>query len=129
LIAVERPGLGVSDPEPGRSMDDWPRDVYQFAVVRGLPELRIVGFAQGAAGYARDFVLATSDWPFDPSAIRVPVDLWYGGHDTSTVHSPDLGVELARRIPGARRHLLPEAGGSLLWTHAEEILASLTSAG
>jgi pimeloyl-ACP methyl ester carboxylesterase len=58
----------------------------------------------------------------------VPVHLWYGAHDTSTVHSPDHGAELAPRIPGARRHLIPEAGGALLWTHAEAILAALLSA-
>ena len=68
-------------------------------------------------------------WPFDLADIRVPVDLWYGGLDASPVHSPDHGAELARRIPAARRHLLPEAGGSLLWTHAEEIVASLVPAG
>ena len=94
-----------------------------FAAVyrRALDE----GFAQGAAGYARDLVLAFGRWPFDPAGIKVPVDLWYGGQDTSTVHSPDLGATLALRIPTARRHLLPDAGGSLLWTHADEILESL----
>ncbi|MEV0972630.1 alpha/beta fold hydrolase [Microtetraspora glauca] len=83
------------------------------------------GFRQGPAGYVRDLVLAFGRWPFDPALIAVPVDLWYGGHDTSTVHSPDHGAEMSRRVPASRRHLLPEAGGSLLWTHAEEILASL----
>jgi pimeloyl-ACP methyl ester carboxylesterase len=230
LIAVERPGLGVSDPDPGRTLSDWPRDIAQLAAAMKLSDFGIVafsqgapfalacaaaglanavavvsgqdelthrafagildpavasllrsiaddpagveasfagsaaaemlwklitassserdlgvytapsfqaacrqalaeGFAQGAAGYARDLVLTLSCWPFDIADIRIPVDLWYGGHDTSTVHSPDHGAELARRIPTSRRHLLPEAGGSLLWTHAEQILASLLSAG
>jgi pimeloyl-ACP methyl ester carboxylesterase len=85
-------------------------------------------FVQGAAGYARDLVLATSRWPFDPAAVRVPVDLWYGGQDASPVHSPDRGAELARRLPTARRHLLPAAGGAVLWTHSEAILAALLAA-
>ena len=226
LIAVERPGVGASDPYPGRTLGDWPRDIAQLAsaldlfdvgivgfpqgapfalacaaagvanavsVVSGTDDLhhsafadllnpdvarlvRVVaddpagvesafartadaamvwslivwsssevdrrvytdpafeaafkralaeGFARGAAGYARDLVLAMGRWPFDPADIRVPVDLWYGGHDASAVHSPDHGATLAGRIPTARRHLLPEAGGSLLWTHAGEILGSL----
>ena len=230
LISLERPGLGASNPQPDRTLADWPRDVERFARARGLGEIRIVGFsmgapfalacaaaglpvavaivsgqddlrhptfqdlldpqvaalldavaddpaaveaffagsadaemlwalittyssavdlavykapafeaasrqalahgfAQGAAGYARDFVLATSPWPFNIETIGVPVDLWYGGHDTSTVHSPDHGGELARRIPAARRHLISEAGGSVLWTHAEQILETLLSAG
>jgi len=94
---------------------------FSAAYRRALDE----GFAQGSAGYAWDTVLATRSWPFDPGTIRVPVDLWYGGLDTSPVHSPDFGESLARRIPTARRRLLPQAGSALLWTHSEDILASL----
>ncbi len=85
-------------------------------------------FAQGSAGYARDALLTFSPWPFEPEALRVPVDLWYGGLDTSPVHSPDHGETLARRLPSARRHLLPEAGGALPWTHGEAILEALLAA-
>ena len=81
------------------------------------------GFAQGAAGYARDTVLAMGRWPFDLDKIIVPVDIWYGEHDTS--HSPDHGAFLSTRLPTARRSVVPGAGGSLLWTHAEPILTSL----
>lgn len=226
LISVDRPGLGASDPAPGRTLLDFASDVGQLAAVRGLTGLRAVGFSQGApfalacaaagmvsavavvaggdelanpvfaerlvpdvrrlvdavatdpasaersfagfgsasvmwemvismsgagdrevytapdfarafrraleegfaqgpAGYARDTVLTMSRWPLDPAGLAVPVDLWYGGQDTSPVHSPDFGESLARRIPGAVRHFLPEAGGAVLWTHAEEILRSL----
>jgi pimeloyl-ACP methyl ester carboxylesterase len=226
LIAVERPGLGASDPKPGRTLADWPADVVAFAEALALPGFGIVGFsqgapfalacaaaglgravaivsgqddlqhpdlarlvhpdvaklvqavaddpagieamfaksgsaamlwslivgssssldlaiytapafeaayrrslvegfAQGADGYARDLVLALGRWPFDVSTISLPVDLWYGEQDTSAVHSPDHGSTLARRIPTARLHLLPDAGGSLLWTHAEQILSAL----
>jgi pimeloyl-ACP methyl ester carboxylesterase len=82
-------------------------------------------FAQGPGGYARDTVLAMSPWPFDVASIAVPVDLWYGALDASPVHSPDLGATLARRIPGARRHVLDSAGGALLWTHGEQVLREL----
>ncbi|MBY0442694.1 MAG: alpha/beta hydrolase [Mycobacteriaceae bacterium] len=81
--------------------------------------------SQGPAGYARDTVLAMSPWGFDPTKITAAVDLWYGHHDTSPVHSPDLGASLTRMIPSARRHIIVDAGGSLLWTHAEAILTTL----
>ncbi|MCD0445644.1 alpha/beta hydrolase [Glycomyces sp. A-F 0318] len=81
------------------------------------------GFAQGAAGYARDTVLAMGRWPFALESIAVPVDLWYGEEDAT--HSPDNGALLASRVPGARRRLVPGIGGALLWTHPEPILASL----
>ncbi len=95
--------------------------LFAAAYRRALDE----GFAQGSAGYARDTLLTMSRWPFDPAAIHVPVDLWYGALDTSPVHSPDHGETLARRIPSARHHVLPHVGAALLWTHTENILESL----
>lgn len=226
LIAVERPGLGVSDPAPARTLSDWPRDIAQLAADLDLTDCRIVGFSQGApfalacaasgitskvaivsgqdvldhpafagridphlagllqaitedpadveasfaasgnadmlwqlitahsapvdlavytdpgfqplfqralaegfsqggAGYARDLVLSMQPWPFELSEIKARVHLWYGSLDTSTVHSPDFGATMARRLPDCRHHVFPEAGGSLLWTHTELILAAL----
>ncbi|MDT0614774.1 alpha/beta fold hydrolase [Streptomyces lancefieldiae] len=93
---------------------------FSAAYRRALAE----GFAQGAAaGYARDTVLAMGRWPFALDRVTVPVDIWYGEQDTS--HSPDHGVLLATRLPGARRHVVPGIGGALLWTHAEQILTTL----
>ncbi|HSP81344.1 MAG TPA: alpha/beta hydrolase [Myxococcaceae bacterium] len=48
LLTVDRPGLGASDPEPGRTLDDWARDVRHLAEIRELPGLAVVGFSQGA---------------------------------------------------------------------------------
>lgn len=83
------------------------------------------GFSQGAGGYARDLVNALGPWLVEPEHISVPVDLWYGGADTSTVHSPDFGATLATRLPHATRTLEPQEGGSILWTRARDILARL----
>lgn len=83
------------------------------------------GFRQGAAGYARDTVLAMGHWGIDLSSVTVPVDVWYGAEDTG--HSPDLGRGLAARIPGAVRHVVPGTGGAVLWTAAREILRTLTA--
>jgi pimeloyl-ACP methyl ester carboxylesterase len=83
------------------------------------------GFAQGAGGYARDLVTAIGDWYVAPEQVGVPVDLWYGGGDTSPVHSPDQGRGLAARFPRGRLHLLPDEGGSLLWTRSADILVGL----
>jgi len=73
--------------------------------------------------------LAMQRWPFDPAAIRVPVQLWYGRLDGSPLHSLDLGALLADRIPSAERTVIEGAGGSILWTHGAEILAALLAAG
>jgi pimeloyl-ACP methyl ester carboxylesterase len=85
-------------------------------------------FVRGSDGFARDALLAMQRWPFDPTEIRVPVHLWYGGVDASPLHSPDHGASLARRIPGAARTVVEGAGGAILWTHGAEILAALLEA-
>ncbi|MFH8471783.1 alpha/beta fold hydrolase [Streptomyces sp. NPDC018000] len=93
---------------------------FEAAYRRALDE----AFAQGAAaGYARDTVLAMGRWGIELPDIAVPVDIWYGEKDTG--HSPDQGAGLAARIPGAVRHLVPQAGGAVLWTHAEQVLSTL----
>lgn len=93
---------------------------FSTAYQRALPE----GFSQGGQGYARDLVnslLCT----VDVENITVPVDLWYGALDTSTVHSPDFGVTPASRLQHASHTLDPQAGGSILWTRAGDILSQL----
>lgn len=108
-----------NSPEVDREIYRQPR--FRKAFRRALD----AGFAQGPAGYARDTVLHLSPWPFRVEDLSGRVQLWYGGRDRNATHSPDAGVTLAARIPGAARHYVPEAGGALLWTHAREILLDL----
>lgn len=56
LIALDRPGVGLSDPLPGRRLLDWPADVVQLADALGLREFAVVGWSGGgpyaaACGY------------------------------------------------------------------------------
>jgi pimeloyl-ACP methyl ester carboxylesterase len=48
LIAVDRPGLGRSDPAPGRTLLDTAADVRALAAALALERPAIVGFSQGA---------------------------------------------------------------------------------
>ena len=48
LIAVERPGYGLSDPQPGRSMLDWPGDVAALTDALGIAKFAIIGFSMGS---------------------------------------------------------------------------------
>src|SRR6188474_2004962 len=47
LIAVDRPGIGLSDPLPGRRLLDWPADVGQLADQLELDRFAIVGWSGG----------------------------------------------------------------------------------
>lgn len=83
------------------------------------------GFAQGGNSYARDLVNAWGEWSVTPEEVNCPVVLWFGAQDRSSVHSPDGGALLQQRFAHARRNFLDHAGGSILWTHAREILQAL----
>ncbi|KZK78053.1 Alpha/beta hydrolase family protein [Pseudovibrio sp. W64] len=83
------------------------------------------GFAQGAAGYARDTRLAMGRWSFSVENIKQDVQLWYGLKDTSPVHSPDFGSTLATRLNCSELHQIAEEGSAILWTQADAILSRL----
>ncbi|MGW1894939.1 alpha/beta fold hydrolase [Streptomyces sp. NPDC002004] len=48
LISVDRPGLGASDPAPGRTLTSWATDIRQLVHERALHAPSAVGFSQGA---------------------------------------------------------------------------------
>lgn len=49
LIGIDRPGIGLSDPQPGRRLLDWPDDVAQLADTLGLERFAILGWSGGGA--------------------------------------------------------------------------------
>ncbi len=98
--------------------------VYDHADFRAMLRAALdEGFAQGAAGYARDTVLATSPWPTHLLSPGVDVHVVFGADDT--VHSPDLGATLAARIPGATHSVIAGVGGALLWAHPDLVIDRL----
>jgi len=49
LIGMDRPGIGNSDPAPGRALADWPDDVAQVADRLGIERFAVEGFSAGGA--------------------------------------------------------------------------------
>jgi pimeloyl-ACP methyl ester carboxylesterase len=49
VIAPDRPGMGLSDPQPRRRLLDWPQDVVQLADSLGLVRFAAMGFSAGAS--------------------------------------------------------------------------------
>ncbi|MDE3095708.1 MAG: alpha/beta hydrolase [Chloroflexota bacterium] len=47
VIAPDRPGFGLSDPQRGRRILDWPRDVVQLADGLGVERFAVVGISGG----------------------------------------------------------------------------------
>ncbi|MEU3271342.1 alpha/beta hydrolase [Saccharomonospora sp. NPDC006951] len=81
------------------------------------------GFANDGQGYVRDTLIAMRPWELPLPDLRVPVTILFGARDSG--HSPDHGATLARRVRGAVREILGDAGGALLWTHSDVVLRSL----
>lgn len=60
LIAIDRPGIGLSERQPGRRLLDWPADVEQLADRLGLGSFSVVGWS-GGGPYAAATALALGD--------------------------------------------------------------------
>lgn len=56
LITFDRPGLGLSTPQPKRRIIDWPHDVEAFADAHGLERFAVIGWSGGGP-----YALATAD--------------------------------------------------------------------
>ena len=48
VLALDRPGVGLSDPKPNRTILDWPADVLGFAEAVGLSRFSALGVSGGA---------------------------------------------------------------------------------
>lgn len=47
LISIDRPGVGASDPRPGRSVSDWAADVKDLAIQLELDRFSVSGWSAG----------------------------------------------------------------------------------
>jgi pimeloyl-ACP methyl ester carboxylesterase len=47
IFAIDRPGMGLSDFQPNRSLKDWPNDIEQFADLLGIARFTIIGISGG----------------------------------------------------------------------------------
>lgn len=59
LICPDRPGIGLSDPQPGRALSDWPHTVCQLAAHVGADNWHVIAWSGGGP-----YALAT--------ALRIP---------------------------------------------------------
>jgi len=81
-------------------------------------------FRQGGRGVAQDLTLLFRPWPFDLTAIRVPVVFFHGEQDRTV--SVAVARELAARVPDTRLRISKQHGHFSLLTHeAHNVLAEL----
>jgi pimeloyl-ACP methyl ester carboxylesterase len=102
LIAVDRPGIGLSAPMPGRRLLDWPADVEQLADRLGLDRFSVVGWSGGgpyalACGYALPDRVATVGLVSSPAPLTGTDEKGYlRRFDKSAVRAADRAPWLVR---------------------------------
>ena len=82
------------------------------------------GVRQSATAPAWEAVLYANDWGFELAEITQPVDVWHGACDR---HVPFcLGEKLAKRLPNARLHRMPDDGHFMFYYRWPEILDAIS---
>lgn len=80
LIALDRPGMGLSDFQPGRTLVDWPRDVLDLADALALRRFAVLGVS-GGGPYA---LVCAARIPFRLTRVGIVAGL-------APLHSPAAG--------------------------------------
>jgi pimeloyl-ACP methyl ester carboxylesterase len=105
VIALDRPGYGLSDFQPGRSITDWPADVTQAADALGIDQFSVAG-GSGGGPYA----LACA-WRLPGRVVRAAVISGVGpfqirGNTAGMRWQNRVGFRLSARWPALARTLM-----------------------
>jgi pimeloyl-ACP methyl ester carboxylesterase len=108
LILVDRPGYGLSDHQPERTMLDWPRDIAELADGLGIDRFAVFGMS-GGGPHAAACAYALGDRVSALGLVSSPAPVWDRPEllFSAPAHRRPL-IELARRDPGLVAHRLLE---------------------
>lgn len=135
LIAVDRPGMGLSDFKKRREILDWPDDVSELADKLQLDQFAVLAISGGGpygeacafkipGGVQHEAGLYKRPWGFRLQDIGGEVHLWHGGNDNNV--STSVGHYVAEAIPNCEATFIEDEGHfSLPYHHMREILTVL----
>ena len=75
LILVDRPGYGLSDLHPGRTLLDWPRDIAELADGLGIDRFAVFGMS-GGGPHAASCAYALPDRVSALGLVSSPAPVW-----------------------------------------------------
>ncbi len=107
-ITVDRPGVGFSDPQPGRALLDWPDDIGVLADALGLHEFAVLG-TSGGGPYAAACCYAMPDRITRASIVSGLGPLDRPGAFNGMNRGEACTMILARRAPLLARWLVGAA--------------------
>ncbi|MCW8889529.1 MAG: alpha/beta hydrolase [Sedimenticola sp.] len=79
---------------------------------------------EGLAGMLSDLAILVTDWRYILDKIEPPVTLWQGGVDSSI--PPVMAQILSEQLPLSERHIIPNSGHLLRYSHWAAILRRIT---
>ena len=102
LIAPDRPGFGLSDFQPGRTLGAWPRDVVELADALFLERFAVAGVSGGGP------YVAACAWRLADRLSHAGIISGMGPIDDPALAAAlprhyRTGFALVRRVPGAAR--------------------------
>lgn len=105
LIAPERPGYGLSDPLPGRTLPDWARDVAELANHLGIRKFA-VGGVSGGGPHALACAHALKERVSVALLLSSPSPTGFRGATQGMSMGNRFGLLLQRFAPGLLRQMM-----------------------
>jgi pimeloyl-ACP methyl ester carboxylesterase len=120
LIALDRPGMGLSDYQPRRTLVDWPDDVIQAAAALGLDRFAVLGIS-GGGPYAAACAWKLSERLTGAGIVSglAPVDV--PGAIAGMGRQNRLAFQLVGRLAVLRRVLMAKSAVSVR-RHPDRVL-------
>jgi pimeloyl-ACP methyl ester carboxylesterase len=98
VITPDRPGFGLSDPQPGRKLLDWPRDVVELADALGLGRFAVAGVS-GGGPYAAVCAYALPERLTRAALISGGAPFYIPNASKGMSPTRKIGLTVVRRAP------------------------------
>jgi pimeloyl-ACP methyl ester carboxylesterase len=112
LIAIDRPGMGVSTLQPNRALLDWPDDVVEIAASLGLSRFAVLGIS-GGGPYAAACAWKLPDRLTCAGIVSSLAPFDVPGAVAGMGRRNRLAFELVRRVSVLRRILMARLAWSV----------------
>ena len=122
FIAIDRPGMGLSEFQPRRTLADWPDDVLQLAAALALDRFAVLGVS-GGGPYAAACAWKLSDRLTRAGIVSCLAPLDVPGATAGMSRQNRLAFQLVGRLSVLRRLLMASSGVSVR-RHPDRVLES-----
>jgi pimeloyl-ACP methyl ester carboxylesterase len=112
MIALDRPGMGLSDYQPRRRLVDWPDDVLQVAAALGLDRFAVLGIS-GGGPYAAACAWKLPDRLTGAGIVSGLASLDVPGVIAGMSRRNRLSLQLVGRLAVLRRVLMAKMAASV----------------